>query len=107
MLLPTAVMKQPKINAAISTVLPEFKPWIRHIRYEIGQDWAGDWAVFFRVMLADETMKNPERFEMIERMNWRIIEELDLPNLGLYPYFDVRTESEQATLQDPSWAALV
>ncbi len=50
MLLPTAVMKQPKINAAISTVLPEFQPW-------------------------------------------------DLPNFDLYPYFDVRAESEQATLK--------
>jgi hypothetical protein len=33
-------------------------PDVQHIRYDIAQDWSGDWAIFFRVVLSDEASKN-------------------------------------------------
>jgi hypothetical protein len=32
-------------------------------------------------------------------------ERLDLPNLDMFPYFDFRSEAEQAALNEPEWAA--
>jgi hypothetical protein len=49
---PSATIKQSEINAAVSEVLRLLAPDVVHIRYDIGEDWSGDWAIFFRVVLA-------------------------------------------------------
>jgi hypothetical protein len=54
---PSAVAKQPQINAAVSEVVRLLTPDVVHIRYDIGQDWSGDWAIFFRVLLSDEASR--------------------------------------------------
>jgi hypothetical protein len=46
------------------------------------------------------------RLETGNRVISRIMDELDLPNLGMMPHFRFRTESEQAELNDPDWAPL-
>jgi hypothetical protein len=99
---PTGVVKQQQINAAVATVQRELTPWVRHIRYDIGQDWGGQWAIFFRVLLSDEAAQNMLK-EVATRVVWRTSERLDLPSLGLFPYFDFRSESEQAKMHEPSW----
>ena len=104
MFVPTEVRKDPQINAAIRTVLAEESPWVRYIRYSIDQDWTGDWAVFFRVVLSDQVASRTRRNEIVGCVISRITDELDLPNLGMMPHFDFRTESEQAELNDPDWA---
>jgi hypothetical protein len=106
MLVPTELRKDAQINAAIRTVLGELSPWVRYIRYSIDQDWYGDWAVFFRVLLSDEVASRTRRLETGNRVISRIMDELDLPNLGMMPHFDFRTESEQAELRDPDWTPL-
>jgi len=106
MFVPTEVRKDPQINAAIRTVLAEESPWVRYIRYSIDQDWTGEWAVFFRVVLSDEVASRTRRNEIISRLISRITDELDLPNLGMMPHFNFRTESEHAELKDPDWAPL-
>ena len=102
MYLPSAVQKQPQINAAVSDVVRELSPWVRHIRYDIAQDWSGQWAIFFRVLLSDEAAQKRLK-DVSTRVVWRTSERLDLPNLGLFPYFDFRTESEQARMHEASW----
>jgi hypothetical protein len=95
-----------KINAAVAEVTRELSPWVRHIRYGIALDWSGEWGVFFRVLLSDEASKQPNLLNIGSRVIEAMSEKLDLPNLGLFPYFDFRSESEQAELNDPKWAAV-
>jgi hypothetical protein len=102
MYLPIAVQKQPQINAAVAEVVNEFSPSVRYIRYDIGQDWSGEWAVFFRVLLSDDAVRNRLK-DVATRVVWRTSERLDLPSLGLFPYFDFRSESEQAHLHEAAW----
>ena len=99
--MPTGAVKQQQINAAIATVQREMTPWVRHIGYDIGQDWSGQWAIFFRVLLSDEAAQSMLK-DVATRVVWRTSERLDLPSLGLFPYFDFRTESEQARIHEPS-----
>jgi hypothetical protein len=105
MIVPVELRKDAKINAAVRTVLSEVSPWVRHIRYSIGKDWSDDWAIFFRVVLSDDAAYRHLR-DISSRVTSRITDELDLPNLGMFPYFDFRSESEQAELNDPEWAAV-
>jgi hypothetical protein len=102
MLLPLAVQKQPQINAVVAGVVHDLSPWVRYIRYDIGQDWSGQWAIFFKVLLSDEAARSRLR-DVASDVVWRTSERLDLPTLGLFPYFDFRSESEQADLLDPGW----
>ncbi len=76
--MPTGAVKQQQINAAIATVQREMTPWVRH---EAAQSMLKDVAT---------------------RVVWRTSERLDLPSLGLFPYFDFRSESEQARIHEPS-----
>jgi hypothetical protein len=102
---PSSLKNKPQINPAVAEVLKEFSPSVKYIRYSIGQDWTGEWAIFFRVMLSDEAARN-RLGEMATRVMWRTTDHLDLPNLGMFPHFNFRSESEQAKLREPSWDPL-
>jgi hypothetical protein len=104
MIVPTGLMKQPQINAAVADVVNEMSPAVRRIRYEIGQDWSGEWAIFFRVLLSDDASKPRNLRKIGPKIVWRMSELPDLPGLGLFPYFDFRSETEQALVQEPAWA---
>jgi len=103
---PAAIEKKPRINAAVAEVIDEFSPSVKYIRYDIGQDWSGEWAVFFRVMLSDDVFRD-RLGDIVTRVMWRTTDRLDLPNLGLFPYFNFRSESEQAKLREPAWDPLL
>lgn len=102
MFMPSAITKQPEINAAV--VAAERLPGVRYIRYSVAPDWNGQSAIFFRVVLADEASTGERLRDITTQVIWRMSEWLNLPELELFPYFDFRSESEQATLNEPSWA---
>ena len=79
------------------------KPDVVHIRYEIGEDWSGQWAIFFRAVLSDEAAKQRLR-EVATNVVWRLGERLDFAALGVFPYHNFRSESEQAALREEAWA---
>jgi hypothetical protein len=47
---PPADTRQDEIEAAIDHVQRSIGPDVVRIRYEIGEDWSGQWAIFFRVI---------------------------------------------------------
>ena len=102
MYLPLEVQKQPQINAAIADVMKDLYPSVRYMRFDIGQDWSGEWSVYFRVMLSDEAARD-RLSEVATNAIRRTTDRLDLPNLGLFPYFDFRSEEEQVKMGDPAW----
>ncbi len=103
MLVPGAITKQPEINAAVSEVARLLAPDVQHIRYDIGQDWSGDWAIFFRVVLSDEASKNRLR-EITSKVVSQLAARLDFSAMGLFAYHNFRSVSEQALLQEEAWA---
>jgi hypothetical protein len=100
----SADIKRPEINTAVSSVMSELAPDVRRVRFEIGDDWSGQPAIFFRVLLSDDASRKRLR-DITTRVVWQMSEKLNLPDLGLFPYFDFRSESEQAALNEPEWAA--
>lgn len=96
--------KQPQISAAVTEVVKELSPSVKKIRFEIGQDWSGQWAIFFRVLLSDDASEPKNLREIAPRVVWGMSERLDLPGLGLFPYFNFRSEAEQALVKDMAWA---
>ena len=103
MTMPPVIRMNPQINAAIRQVIDLLAPDVVYIRYEIGKDWSDDWAIFFRVLLSDDASKNRLR-EVTTQVEWRLAERLDFPAMGVFPYYNFRSQSEQATMREPAWA---
>jgi hypothetical protein len=101
--LPSAVTKQSEIEAAIRRVEHVAGPEVVRIRYEIGEDWSGQWAIFFRIVLTDDAARRRLR-EVAGKVVWGLSRELDFPGMGVFPYHNFRSVSEQAVLQEPAWA---
>jgi hypothetical protein len=97
------IAKQPEINAAVSEVRRLLAPDVQHIRYDIAQDWSGDWAIFFRVVLSDEASKNRLR-EITSKVVSQLAARLDFSAMGLFAYHNFRSVAEQAVLQEEAWA---
>jgi len=104
MSLPLAIAKQPEINAAVSEVVRLLAPDVVHIRYDIGQDWSGDWAIFFRVVLSDDASKVPRLHKITREVVQRLEDRLDFSSMGLFAYHNFRSVSEQAVLREEAWA---
>jgi hypothetical protein len=105
MYVPTGAVHRAQINQAAAQVERELAPRVRYIRYTVGPDWSGQWAVFLKVILADEVSTGNALRDITTQVVWRMSELLNLPHLGLFPYFDFRSESEQAALNEPGWRA--
>lgn len=103
MLVPAAVSKHSEIQAAINAVECSLAPDVVRIRYDIAEDWSGQWAIVFRIVLTDEAAKYRLR-EVGNKVFWGLAEKLDFPSMGVFAYHDFRSESEQAMLQEPAWA---
>jgi hypothetical protein len=103
MYLPAAVTKQSEIQAAINDVEKSLAPDVVRIRYDIGEDWSGQWAIFFRVVLTDDAAKRRLR-EVANKVVWGLAGQLDFPGMGVYPYHNFRSVSEQEALREPAWA---
>ena len=104
MLLPSTVTKEPQINAAVAEVVRELSPAVQRIRYEIGQDWTGEWVIFFRVLLSDEASKKRNLRKIAPLVISRMSDEFFPLGLGLIPHFDFRSEAEQAAAHEPAWS---
>ena len=103
MFLPSAVTKQVEIEAAIARVQQSIGPDVVRIRYEIGEDWSGQWAIFFRIVLTDDAARNRLR-NVATRVVKGLAQQLDFPCMGVFPYHNFRSVSEQSMLQEPAWA---
>jgi hypothetical protein len=103
MYLPSAVTKQVEIQAAINEVESSLMPDVVRIRYDIAEDWSGQWAIFFRIVLSDDAAKRRLR-DVATKVVWGLARYLDFPGMGVFPYHNFRSVSEQALLQEEAWA---
>jgi hypothetical protein len=73
------------------------------IRYSIGEDWVGDPAIFFRVLLSDNASRREFLADVTGRVSDELFDSLHLRESDYTPYFNFRSKSEQDKLQDPEW----
>jgi hypothetical protein len=97
-----AFAHQAKFFAAISQVaLP---PQVLRITPTLGTDWDGESAVFFQVILADNSVPRPQLLAFTKQISRAIVREIrPREEWDVLPYFDFLTESEQAKMKEPTW----
>ena len=106
MLYPTPITNQQRalIEAAVAAAMKEFAPDVQRIKWEVTGDWAGDLSVFFKVLVSDEAGRRKSLQRLAPRLIDFVSNNLNIPELGLLPYFNFRTQSEQAETKEPAWA---
>jgi len=83
-----------RFNRLSHVVIPGVEKW----NYTFEDDWSGDPAIFFWVIVNDEASK-PQNLRQVRAAFMAQI--IDLPGeWGLIPYFNFRSRSEQAKLKD-------
>jgi hypothetical protein len=103
-MIPKGVANPEQIAAGIASVEQKLAPDVVRIRYTIGDDWSGEQAVFFRILLSDAASRPDRLREVTSRVRALITQQVDpLNSWGLIPYLKFRSQSEQAVLQEPAW----
>jgi hypothetical protein len=67
------------------------------------QDWSGDEAIFFRILLSDEASQM-RLHEVTRQVSGRLDELVDFRSMGLFSYYNFRSVSEQDALREEAWA---
>ncbi len=103
--IPRGVVQQEALDAAVRDAVGALGPDVIHVRYTLGQDWSGEDAIFFRILLSDRASKKEQLLRVTNRVANHIVQRLEpVEQWGLLPYFDFRSQSEQAALREEAWA---
>jgi len=103
-ILPRIYFHLDELEEPVKRVEQEFSPDVVRIKYTFDEDWTGDPSIFFRILLSDSAARMKRRREVSPRIKERLREEVKPEDLGVHAYFNVRSASEQAELNDPDWA---
>jgi hypothetical protein len=87
----------------VDQVARELAPDVVRIRLLVSEDWSGDPALYFRVILSDEASRREPLLAVTRLVRAKVAEELRLEESDRHPYFRFRSESEQAKLREPLW----
>jgi hypothetical protein len=100
MILPRGVAQPTELIKHLNALAP-LPSGVVNLRYTVDNDWSGDPAIFFWITLSDEAARQPVLSLNSRRIMEFITQRLDpIGQWGLIPYFNFRSQSEQATLKE-------
>jgi len=102
---PKAFVKQREFASAVAEVERILGPDVIRIRHTLENDWSGEPAVFFRIILSDAASKRDRLLHATNHISNTIERQIEpLEQWGVLPYFNFRSQSEQIQLNEPAWA---
>src|ERR1700743_661685 len=100
MIFPRGVVESTQLAGHLKALEP-FPPGVVNLRYTVEDDWSGDPAMFFWITLSDEAARRGGLFPSSPRIIDFITEQVAPAGQGgLIPYFNFRSQSEQARLKE-------
>ncbi|MBK7926419.1 MAG: hypothetical protein IPJ98_02705 [Bryobacterales bacterium] len=103
-LVPSGYVHQTRITEGVEKASAALATDVVRIRYELGENWTGEDAVFFRVLLRNTASQRPKLREVARRVSATVLREVRPQELGLQAYFSFRSEAEQDALKEEAWA---
>ena len=90
-----------ELQKTLNGIMPQPSPGVVRWHHTFETDWSGDPAIYFWVVLTKEASKRENLKQSTDAFTNLIQQRVDLlDDWGLIPYFNFRSESEQAVLQD-------
>ena len=101
---PSGIVNQRQLATAVQKAADALAPDVVRIRYGLTSDSTGSAAIFFRVLLSDRASGPTRLYKTAGRITAKILEVVQpREKFGVEAYFNFRSESEQAKLQDAAW----
>jgi len=98
-------LKQDQLDKAVNEMIPLLGPDVERLKYSVEEDWSGDPAILFKIVLSENASRKVQLFETTRRIQAVIDMHLDpLSEWGLLRYINYRSHSELAARQDKAWA---
>lgn len=91
------------LAADVEAMAKYLRPDVVRIRYTVGEDWHGDPAIHFRVLLSDAAAQRPCLLATTTVVETEMRGAIDFTALGLLDYYSYRSATEQAALGLPEW----
>ena len=102
---PTAFAQEARFQATVTRAAQRLAPHVVSIIPTLGNDWSGEPAVFFMVILSDAASRRDQLLNISNQVSEAIVREVQpLEQWGVLPYFNFRSQSEQAKLNQPALA---
>jgi len=99
-----AFAQQVQFFAAIEATASGLRHPVVSVTPSIGTDWNGESAVFFQIVLSDGTPRS-QLLNLRKEISQAIVRQVQpIEDWGVLPYFNFRTQSEQARVKEPAWA---
>lgn len=106
MYLPRAFAQQPQFQTAVGRAALRLAPQVVDIIPTLGNDWRGEPAVFFMVILADAASRRDQLLKVTNQASAFIAQHVQpLEEWGVLPYFNFRSQSEQARINQHALAS--
>jgi hypothetical protein len=93
--------------AAVDQVASSLPPEVAEVIATLGTDWAGESAVFFKVITKENAIPRPQLLAFTQQVSGAIVRQLSpLEEWGVLPYFRFLTQSEYSRVKEkePAWA---
>ena len=102
---PTGFVNQEQLANAVARAAAKLGSDVVRLRHGVGTDTSGEPALFFRIVLSDPASKEEKLADVTSRIATILFDEIrPYENWGLIPYLSFRSNSEQATRNEPEWA---
>ena len=97
-------VNQAQLGPIIDEAARALGPDVVHIAYGLGPDSTSEPSIFFRILLADEAIREETISDLTGRIASALFDAVHpIENWGLRPYFNFRSRSEQDRRRDPAW----
>src|SRR5262245_40625041 len=97
----TAELKE--FEEKVQETAKKFPEDVVRIRYSFDEDWSGDPAIYFRIVLSDDASKRERLWESSEGVRKALLQDLQLNESDYLSYFNFRSKSEEDKLKEPDW----
>ena len=103
---PTAFARQAQFQAAVSRAAQQLRPNVVDIITTLGNDWSGEPAAFFMVILSNPASQRDQLLRVTNQATNAIVQMVQpLEQWGVLPYFNFRSEAEQARINQQPLAS--
>jgi hypothetical protein len=102
---PKAFAEQDGFQRAVEHAARSLAPEVVSVIPTLGDDWSGEPAVFFMVILTDAATSRDRLLNVSNHVAAALVQQVQpLEQWGVLPYFNFRSQSEQAKLNQPAVA---
>jgi hypothetical protein len=103
---PPAFAQQAQFRSAVNRVAQQLRPHVIDLTFTLGNDWSGEPAVFFMVILSNAASQRDQLLRITSQVSNAIVQLVQpLEQWGVLPYFNFRSEAEQAKINQQSLAS--